>query len=171
MPADDIPRKLVRLLLELIASGELPELAVGGAWFCVKELLTPRPALGPVALEADICGLVVAELRAAGSAADWVVSTVSSLALVLARCVASAEMTGLACCVRRASHAATQARHTLQSRLLSGLRHSMANHSGQTWRRSSHRGCSTSAPALSPRSQPQAWRGCTTRTLLCSCLR
>jgi hypothetical protein len=83
MPTDDIPRKIMQLLLELTAGGELPELAVGGAWFCVKELLTPRPALGPVALEADICGLVVAELRAAGSAADWVVSIVLSLALAL----------------------------------------------------------------------------------------
>ena len=79
MPADDIPRKLVRLLLELIASGELPELAVGGAWFELDQLLTPRPALGPVALEANICGLAVAGLRAVGSAADWVVSTMLSL--------------------------------------------------------------------------------------------
>ena len=171
MPTDDIPHKLVRLLLELIASGELPELAVGGAWQHVSHLVTPRPALGPVALEADICGVAAAGLRTVGPAADWVVSTLSSLALVLARCVASAEMTGLACCVRRASHAATQARHTLQSRLLSGLRHSMANHSGQTWRRSSHRGCSTSAPALSPRSQPEGWRGCTTRITLRSFIR
>jgi hypothetical protein len=31
MPTDDIPRKLLRMLLELIASGELPVLAVGGA--------------------------------------------------------------------------------------------------------------------------------------------
>ena len=113
MPTDDIPRKLVRLLFELIASGELPELAVGGAWYRVQTLLQTRPALGPVALEADICGLAVAGLRTVGPAADWVVSIVSSLALALARCVASAQMTGLACCVRRASHAATQARHTL----------------------------------------------------------
>jgi hypothetical protein len=97
LPTDDIPRKLVQLLLELIASGELPELAVGGAWLRMQYLLNPRPALGPVALEADICGLAVAGLRAVGSAADWVVSVVSSLAL--ARCVASAEMTksGLLC--------------------------------------------------------------------------
>jgi hypothetical protein len=79
MPTDEIPRKLLRLLLELIASGELPELAVGGAWNYVHNLLAPRPALGPVALEADICGLAVAGLRAVGSAADWVVSIVSSL--------------------------------------------------------------------------------------------
>jgi hypothetical protein len=85
MPTDDIPRKLLRLLLELIASGELSELAVGGAWNSVQTLLTPRPALKEMALEADICGLVVAGLRTVGSAADWVVSVVSSLALGLVR--------------------------------------------------------------------------------------
>ena len=80
MPTDDIPCKLLQLLLELIASGELPELAVGGAWARVQNLLPPRPALGPVALEADICGLAVAGLRTVGSAADWVVSFVSKFA-------------------------------------------------------------------------------------------
>jgi hypothetical protein len=78
MPTDDIPHKLVRLLLELIASGELPELAVGGAWEKLGSLLQPRPALGPVALEADISGLAVASLRAVGLASDWVVSLASS---------------------------------------------------------------------------------------------
>jgi hypothetical protein len=87
MPTDDIPHKLVRLLLELIASGELPKLAVGGAWFKLFHLLTPRPALGPVALEADICGLAVAGLRAVGPAADWVVSLVSSLVVREMSCV------------------------------------------------------------------------------------
>ena len=90
MPTDDIPHKLLRLLLELIASGELPELAVGGAWSSVHSLLTPRPALGPVALEADICGLAVAGLRSVGSAADWVVSVVSSRVPALVRGLAYA---------------------------------------------------------------------------------
>ena len=112
MPTDNIPHKLVRLLLELIASGELPELAVGGAWQHVSHLVTPRPALGPVPLEADMCGLAVAGLRAVGPAADWVVSLVSSLVVCEMSC-ASAEMTGLRCCGCRASHAATQARHSL----------------------------------------------------------
>ena len=85
MPTDDIPRKLLRLLLELIASGELPVLAVGGAWHSMMTLLTSRLALGPVALEADICGLAVAGLRTMGSAADWVVSVVSSLVPALVR--------------------------------------------------------------------------------------
>ena len=110
--ADDIPRKVVQLLLELIACGELPELAVGGVWERLLLLLQQRPALGPVALEADICGLAVAGLRAVGSAADWVVSIVSSLALARIRGVAPAELTGLRRCGSRASHAATQARLT-----------------------------------------------------------
>jgi hypothetical protein len=87
MPTDDIPHKLVRLLFELIASGELPELAVGGVWLKLDALQTPRPALGPVALEADICGLAVAGLRTVGPAADWVVSLVSSLVVCEMSCV------------------------------------------------------------------------------------
>ena len=87
MPTDDIPHKLVRQLLELIASGELPELAVGGAWYKLFQLLQPRPALGPVALEADICGLAVAGLRTMGPASDWVVSLVSSLVVCEMSCV------------------------------------------------------------------------------------
>ena len=75
MPSDEIPHKLVPLLFELIASGELPELAVGGAWWCLQGLTTLRPALGPVALEADVCGLTIASLRATGSVADWVSSS------------------------------------------------------------------------------------------------
>ena len=75
MPSDDIPLRMLVLLLELLKSGELPELAVGGAWFCVNTLmLRGSAALGTVALEADICGLAVAHLHAIGSTADWLVS-------------------------------------------------------------------------------------------------
>ena len=113
MPSDDIPLRVLVLLLELLKSGELPELAVGGAWFCVNTLmLRGSAALGTLALEADICGLAGAGLRAVGSAADWVVSIVSSLALAIIRGVAPAELTGLRRCGSRASHAATQARLT-----------------------------------------------------------
>ena len=87
MPTDDIPRKLLQLWLELIASGDLPQLAVGGAWHRVDHLLQSRPALGPVALEADICGLAVASLRAVGPAADCVVSLMSSLVVCEMSCV------------------------------------------------------------------------------------
>ena len=80
MPSDDIPLKMLVLLLELLKSGELPELAVGGAWFCVSTLmLRGSAALGPVALEADICGLAVAHLHAIGSTADWLVSPAAPL--------------------------------------------------------------------------------------------
>ena len=75
LPTDDIPRRMLVLLLELLKSGELPELAVGGAWSCINEIMARgSAALGTVALEMDICGLGVAQLQAIGSAADWVVS-------------------------------------------------------------------------------------------------
>ena len=112
MPTDDIPHKLVRLLLELIASGELLELAVGGAWLKLFQLVAQRPALGPVALEADICGLAVASLRTVGPAADWVVSLVSSRVACEMSCVCRDDKSAR-CCGCRASHAVTQARRTL----------------------------------------------------------
>ena len=85
MPSDDIPLRVLVLLLELLKSGELPELAVGGAWSCVNVLMCrSSAALGTVALEADICGLAVAHLRAIGSAADWAVSPPPRRSFVLA---------------------------------------------------------------------------------------
>ena len=69
---------MLLLLLELLQSGELPELAVGGAWTVVSDLMNRGSApLGPVALEADICGLAMAHLRTIGPAADWTVRTCS----------------------------------------------------------------------------------------------
>ena len=32
MPSDDAPRQMLSLLVELLRSGELPELALAGAW-------------------------------------------------------------------------------------------------------------------------------------------
>ena len=76
MPNDDVPRRMLVLLLELLKSDELPELAVGGAWTGINDIMTRgSAALGPVALESDVCGLAVAHLQAVGSAADCVVST------------------------------------------------------------------------------------------------
>ena len=113
MPSDDIPLRMLVLLLELLKSGELPELAVGGAWFCVNTLmLRGSAALGPVALEADICGLAVAGLRAVGPASDWVVSLVSLLVACEMSCVCRDDRSAR-CCGCRAFHAATQARGTL----------------------------------------------------------
>ncbi len=81
-PSDDIPQRMLLLSLELLHNGELPELAVGGAWTAVNDVMNRGSAsLGPVALEADICGLAVAHLRAIGRAADWMVSLCWLLAI------------------------------------------------------------------------------------------
>ena len=87
MAADDTPHQVLLLLLELLQSGELPELAVGGAWKVGNDVMNRGSTpLGPVALEADICGLATAHLRAIGPAADWVVRTVERRALPVAVC-------------------------------------------------------------------------------------
>ncbi len=71
---------MLLLSLELLQSGELPELAVGGAWKVFDSIMARGSApLGPVALEADICGLATAHLRAIGRAADWMVRSSSLL--------------------------------------------------------------------------------------------
>ena len=76
---------MLLLLLELLQSGELPELAVGGAWRVGSDLMSRGSApFGPVALEADICGLATAHLRAIGPAADWMVRTVERRVLPVA---------------------------------------------------------------------------------------
>ena len=68
------------LLLELLQSGDLPELAVGGAWATIVGLFERGSApLVHVALEADICGLAMAHLRGIGRAADWMVRSCSLL--------------------------------------------------------------------------------------------
>ena len=65
---------MLLLLLELLKSDDLPELAVGGAWSVASDLFVRGSApLGHVALEMDICGLATAHLRAIGRAADWMV--------------------------------------------------------------------------------------------------
>ena len=51
LPSDDVPRQMLPLLVELLRSAELPELAIGGAWFAIICCLTGRPSLGPMAME------------------------------------------------------------------------------------------------------------------------
>ena len=71
---------MLLLLVELLQSGELPELAVGGAWQCLDCIMNRGSvALGPVAMEVDMCGLVVAHLGAIGPADDWMVSLPNSI--------------------------------------------------------------------------------------------
>jgi|EP01046_Picozoa_sp_COSAG06_P039352 hypothetical protein len=71
-PEDDVPTKLVTLLLELLKSNELPELAIGGALAGIFYSLSGRPSIGPVALEHGVVELGVEHLKAIGSPADWV---------------------------------------------------------------------------------------------------
>lgn len=64
-PADDFAHKMLLLMLEVLQGSELPELAVGGAWYCVQCIMTRgSEALGRVALEANLCEIVMAHLRA-----------------------------------------------------------------------------------------------------------
>ena len=72
MPSDDVPRQMTTLLVELLQSGELPKLAIGGAWSGLNNCLWGRPGLGPLAMELGLIELAAEHLRAIGSAADIV---------------------------------------------------------------------------------------------------
>jgi hypothetical protein len=71
-PEDDVPTKMLTLLMELLKANELPELAIAGAWFGVFMCVCGRPSLGPVALEHGAVELAVTHLKGIGSPADWV---------------------------------------------------------------------------------------------------
>ena len=72
LPEDDVPTKMVTLLLELLKANELPELAIGGAWCAAEYCIVGRPSIGPVVLKHGIVELAVEHLKAIGSPADWV---------------------------------------------------------------------------------------------------
>jgi len=72
MPSDDVPLQMLTLLLELLKSGELPGLAMGGAWFGILVCLTGYPALCTAALELGLVDLCVQHCRAVGSPSDLV---------------------------------------------------------------------------------------------------
>jgi hypothetical protein len=72
MPSDDVPQQLLTRCIELLRSRELPELAIGGAWACVKSCMVGRSGLGHVAMELGPFDLAVEHLRAIGSPADMV---------------------------------------------------------------------------------------------------
>ena len=73
MPKDDIPRRVVELVLEQLRNGQLPPLIAGGAWMVLSMTIMGRLACAQAALKHDICGTAVAHLRTMGSVADWVV--------------------------------------------------------------------------------------------------
>ena len=71
-PSDDVPRQMLTLLVELLRSGELPELAIGGAWHALFCCLAGRFGLGAAAMELGVIELVADHCRAIGSPADIV---------------------------------------------------------------------------------------------------
>jgi hypothetical protein len=72
LPSDDVSRQMLPLLVELLRSAELPELAIGAAWWAIFCCLTGRPSLGPMAMELGLFDLGVEHLRGIGSPADAV---------------------------------------------------------------------------------------------------
>eukprot|EP01046_Picozoa_sp_COSAG06_P003154 COSAG06_NODE_119_length_23111_cov_51.658613_22_plen_387_part_00 len=72
MPSDDVPGQMLTLLVELLRSGELPELAIGGAWVAAMMCLFGHPGLAPLAIELGLTELAAEQLHAIGSPADAV---------------------------------------------------------------------------------------------------
>lgn len=82
---------MARLLVELLNSDKLAELAIGGAWSALRSILLGRPALCSLFLELNICGLALTHLQRIGSAAEW---TVSGTLMWWFRCVPSDQSCG-----------------------------------------------------------------------------
>ena len=70
-PDDDKPTKVLTLLVELLRSGALPDLAIGGALFAARECMVSRPAVGCAAFELGLIELVAAQLPRSGAPSDW----------------------------------------------------------------------------------------------------
>ena len=74
MLVDSAAERLLVLALEQLRGGELPQLLANDVWNLPLDLvLFQRPTLMHVALKLDICGIAVAQLRAIGRPADWMV--------------------------------------------------------------------------------------------------
>ena len=68
---------MLTLLVGLLRTDELPELAVAGALYAANQCMQGRPAVSRVALELGLVELVSSQLSRAGAAADWL-STVQT---------------------------------------------------------------------------------------------
>ena len=107
MPSDDAPRQMLTLLVELLSSGELPELAISGAWHGAAMCLSGRPSLGQVALDLGVMDLIAEHCRAVGSAADVIsISRGKAARASRAGCVAFFAMSAFAGQARRPDIAA-----------------------------------------------------------------
>ena len=73
VPDDDIPQRVLLLLLEQVRAGHFSGLLAGGAWAVMGHITYMRPSLAHLALEQDVCGIAAARLSAIGSRGGWVV--------------------------------------------------------------------------------------------------
>lgn len=83
-PNDDVPLAVASALLDLLRSRELPELAVGGAWECVKVCLSGRPANSKHMLRAGIFDVVMSFLPEERGAFSWKIASGKTHALFTA---------------------------------------------------------------------------------------
>ena len=74
IPNDEIASRVLVVFLEQFKASEWPRAAMAGAWAVLCPVLNQRPSLATVALELDIFGVAIAQLRAIGSDGSWVVS-------------------------------------------------------------------------------------------------
>lgn len=79
-PADEKPIKMLTLTVELLRSGELPDIAIGGAYILANMCLQGRPAVAAVALELGIMELASAQLSRVGEPGEWLTTARSSSA-------------------------------------------------------------------------------------------
>eukprot|EP01043_Picozoa_sp_COSAG02_P000754 COSAG02_NODE_14_length_56855_cov_512.793661_35_plen_399_part_00 len=113
MPSDDVPQQLLTLSIELLRSRELPELAIEGAWTCVRYGVEGRPGVASVAMELGLFDLAAEDLRALGSPADVVSISRGKAGRVHALLDASYEVTR--------SFAGQKARPDLEAAVSTGL--------------------------------------------------
>ena len=82
MLVDSAAERLLVLALEQLRGGELPQLLANDVWNLPVDMIVfqgERPTLMHVALELDIYGIAVAQLRGIGRPADWMVRWRTSL--------------------------------------------------------------------------------------------
>eukprot|EP01046_Picozoa_sp_COSAG06_P062021 COSAG06_NODE_13827_length_1215_cov_2.299283_2_plen_229_part_01 len=95
LPSDDVPCQLLPLLVELLRSAELPELAIGGAWYAIFCGISGRPSLCPVSMELGLFDLGMEHFRRIGSPADAISISRGKAGRGLCVVVALYEMTRL----------------------------------------------------------------------------
>ena len=74
-PDDDKAIKMLTLLVELLRSGEIPDLAISGALYAANYCTQRRPATARAALELGVMELVSAQLSRCGAPSDWLSAT------------------------------------------------------------------------------------------------